>query len=460
MIIINLLRVLAIISRQQILTNAGEIKLPLRVKIIANCLELIFYPLGLIKKPTKNFGYRLTSCFEKLGPIYIKFGQTLSTRPDLVSHEVAKNLQYLQDALPPFSSELAKQIIYSTFAQTTEQLFSSFEDVPVAAASISQVHKAKTKTGEDIAIKILRPNIHNKYNDDIKLLYFLAKLITKITAKFNRLRLIQVVKLFEQTMYSELDLRLEAAAISEMADNLKFDQEIYIPKVYWQLTSENIMTTEWVEGISIYDTTKIIEQGLNPSELAAKIAVMFFNQAYRDGFFHADLHPGNILVKPDGKIALLDFGIMGRLSEQDRLAIAEILFGFLSRDYKLVANVHLQAGYIPKNTNLYLFAQSCRAVCEPIIGLAIKDISIGKLLAQLFKVTKDFGMETQPQLLLLQKTMVVVEGIGQSLDHEINMWQLAEPWITRWAAKNLSPEAKFLRFMKKTLIRVITEQDL
>ena len=259
-------------------------------------------------------------------------------------------------------------------------------------------------------------------------------------------------------MNCELNLMMEAAAASRFADNFAGDDSIYVPKIYWNLTSEEIITLEWIDGISIYDTKSLIKNKLNPEDIAAKIAVIFFNQAYRDGFFHADLHPGNILVKPNGQIALIDFGIIGILSEDDRLAIAELLYAFLKRDYKLVASVHHRIGYIPKNTNLELFAQSCRAIAEPIIGKQIKNISIGNLLAQLFKVTEEFGMETQPQLLLLQKTMVVVEGIGQSLDPEINMWQLAEPWIKKWAIKNLSLEAKLLRIAKKFINRITQSQ--
>lgn len=457
--IFQIIRILSILAKKQILTHPGQLNIPANYRFLGKFLGLVFYPIGLFNTPKLSFGNRLTSFFEKLGPIYIKFGQTLSTRPDLVGAEVAKNLRYLQDSLPAFSSEMVHKIIDQSFGEPVEKLFESFDDQAVAAASISQVHKARLKTGELVAIKILRPGIHKKYNKDIKLLYFLARIAAKILPKMKRLRPIEVVDVFKETMKCELDLRLEAAAASQMADNFRSDFEVYIPQIYWNFTSEDIMTTEWIEGISIYDTQALISTELDPSEISRKIAVMFFNQAYRDGFFHADLHPGNILVMSDGTIALLDFGIMGRLAEKDRLGIAEILFAFLKRDYKLVAKVHHKVGYIPHNTNLELFAQSCRAVCEPIVGIPLKEISIGKLLAQLFKVTEDFGMETQPQLLLLQKTMVVVEGIGQSLDHEINMWQLAEPWIKKWAVKNISPEAKFLRIIKKIINELLEKEE-
>jgi ubiquinone biosynthesis protein len=324
-------------------------------------------------------------------------------------------------------------------------------ETPVAAASIAQVHRATLMNGEKVAVKILRPNIAKIYNDDIIFLQFIANLITKFVKQTKRLKLHEVISVFRESMKYELNLRLEAAAASRIADNFVGDTTIHIPKIHWNLTSEEVITLEWIDGISIYDQKKLIKNGLKPDDLAAKIAVIFFNQAYRDGFFHADLHPGNILVKKNGQIALVDFGIIGTLAEDDRLAIAELLYAFLKRDYKLVADVHHRIRYIPKDTNLELFAQHCRAIAEPIIGLQIKNISIGNLLAQLFKVTEEFGMETQPQLLLLQKTMVVVEGIGQSLDPEINMWKLAEPWMKKWAVKNLTPEAKLLRMLRKWL---------
>lgn len=455
--IFHSLRLISHITAAGLITHSGGLIQSRRLRFVGQILSLIFSPINLIKKPNKSFGARLTSCLERLGPIYIKFGQTLSSRPDLIGEAVAGNLKYLQDQLPYFSSEIAKQIIHSSLGYHVGDLFTSFEDIPVAAASIAQVHKAKLNTGEVVAVKILRPEIHKTYAEDIRLLYFLARIIPKLFPKLKRLRFTEIVDIFKNTMVVELDLRLEAAAASEIADNFKRDLNLYIPTIYWDMTDKQVMVTEWIDGISVYDTDKLLAANLVPREISKKFAILFFNQAYRDGFFHADLHPGNILVRADGSIALIDFGIMGRMAECDRLAISEILFSFLNRDYKRVADIHLKVGYVPKNCNLDLFAQSCRAVSEPIMSLQPKKISIGKLLTQLFKIIEDFGMQPQPQLILLHKTMIVVEGIGRSLDPETNMWQLAEPWIKKWAAKNLTPEAKILRLAKRAINNLLEQ---
>ncbi len=451
----KVIHLLYIVSKYRVLTDSGHFELPFSLKVLGRFFSIILYPIGLFTKSNLNFGQRLAGLFQSLGPIYIKFGQTLSTRPDLIGTEVADSLKYLQDKLPPFSYRIVKAMIEERFGQKLSDLFDSFDDTPVAAASIAQVHKAKLKSGEIVAVKILRPNIAQKYEEDIAFLEYGAEVITRFLKKAKRLRPKEVMSVFRQSMNLELNLRSEAAAASRILDNFANDSSLHIPRIYWNLTHDDIITLEWIDGVSIYDREAIKKLGFDPKDIAAKIAVIFFNQAYRDGFFHADLHPGNILVCPNGKVALVDFGIIGILAEDDRLAIAEILYAFLKRDYKLVAEVHHRVGYIPKDTNLEYFAQSCRAVAEPIIGIAIKNISIGNLLAQLFKVTEEYGMETQPQLLLLQKTMVVVEGIGQSLDEDINMWLLAEPWIKKWAAKNLSPEAKLLRMIKKILNKLL-----
>ncbi|WP_341794818.1 2-polyprenylphenol 6-hydroxylase [Rickettsia endosymbiont of Rhinocyllus conicus] len=477
----NLLRIFHIISKKQILTNTSNVKIPKDIRFIGYILALFFAPLSLFRKSKEDYGKRLIETLSSLGPIYIKFGQTLSTRPDLVGTQIADYLRLLQDKLPPFDSKVARGMVtslrgdiyvdeaisaskkkiatQSSTARNDAPLpFLHFNDTPIAAASISQVHKAQLTTGEYVAVKISRPNIHKKYNRDIRLLYFLAKIASKFS-KAKRLKPLKVVDKFHETMKFELDLRLEAAAASELADNMRKDHNVIIPKIYWDLTSENILTTQWLEGTSIYDTPLLKEMGLEPAKIAQNFAVMFFNQAYRDGFFHADLHPGNILVDKLGKLILLDFGIMGRLKEKDRLAVAESLFGFLNRDYKLVTKVHLKAGYVPINTDLDLFTQSCRAVTEPVVGAPTKNISVGKLLAHLFKITEDFGMEVQPDLLLLQKTLIMVEGIGRQLDENVNMWQLAEPWIKKWAIKNLSPEAKILRLVKHHLEKLYDKVD-
>lgn len=451
----KVIHLLYIVSKYRVLTDSGHFELPFSLKVLGRFFSIILYPIGLFTKSNLNFGQRLAGLFQSLGPIYIKFGQTLSTRPDLIGTEVADSLKYLQDKLPPFSYRIVKARIEERFGQNLSDLFDSFDDTPVAAASIAQVHKAKLKSGEIVAVKILRPNIAQKYEEDIAFLEYGAEVITRFLKKAKRLRPKEVMSVFRQSMNLELNLRSEAAAASRILDNFANDSSLHIPRIYWNLTHDDIITLEWIDGVSIYDREAIKKLGFDPKDIAAKIAVIFFNQAYRDGFFHADLHPGNILVCPNGKVALVDFGIIGILAEDDRLAIAKILYAFLKRDYKLVAEVHHRVGYIPKDTNLEYFAQSCRAVAEPIIGIAIKNISIGNLLAQLFKVTEEYGMETQPQLLLLQKTMVVVEGIGQSLDEDINMWLLAEPWIKKWAAKNLSPEAKLLRMIKKILNKLV-----
>lgn len=451
----KLIKILYIISKYRIITEPGKIKLPFSIKFLGFLCSSFLYPKALFIKANDSFGKRLTDCFTSLGPIYIKLGQTLSTRPDLIGLEVAENLKSLQDKLPAFDKEIVKDTIESQFNNEVDKLFKNFDYTPIAAASIAQVHKASLPDGTKVAVKILRPDVKSRYEKDISFLEYFAHLTTKFLKKAKRLKPKEVIQVFRKTMQMELDLRLEAAAASQIYDNFVEDDSLLIPKIYWNLTSEHIITLEWVEGVSIYEKDAIEKMGHQPRDIAAKIAIIFFNQAYRDGFFHADLHPGNILVCADGRIALVDFGIIGILPEDDRLAIAEILHAFLQRNYKLVAEIHHRIKYIPENTNLDSFAQSCRAVTEPIMGLAVKDISIGNLLAQLFKITEEYGMETQPQLLLLQKTMVVVEGIGQCLDSETNMWQLAEPWIKKWAVKNITPEAKFLRFMKKLINKLI-----
>jgi ubiquinone biosynthesis protein len=401
----------------------------------------------IAKKPLK-----LARAFEKLGPSFIKLGQTLSTRPDIIGEHAADDLAKLQDKLPPFPSPIAIAQIEYELGKPLEELFLSFNEKPVAAASIAQVHQAITKENKPVAVKVLRPSVEKAFARDIAFFYWCARWIERLFPQAKRLKPREVVDLFAQSVKIEMDFRFEAAAASELKANTKKDKHLYVPDIDWRRTSQRVLTLEWVEGISIYDRDALMAQGHDLREIASRLAVTFFNQAYRDGFFHADLHPGNVFVGKDGEIIPVDFGIMGRLDHENRLYVAQILQGFLERDYRKVAKIHIRAGYVPPQTSVELFAQACRSIGEPIVGLPTNQISVGKLLSQLFKITEDFAMETQPQLLLLQKTLVLVEGLGARLDPEINMWKLAEPWIKNWAIEHLGPEAQ-LRDGAKRLYR-------
>lgn len=396
-------------------------------------------------------GERLAKALEDLGPSFIKLGQTLATRSDIIGEEIANDLAKLQDKLPVSENFFIEKEIEKEFGQPLSALFSKFDHKAIAAASIAEVFKATTTEGEVVAVKVLRHGIEEKFASDVQLFFWLAKIIEKRLPATKRLKLTEVVQTFARSVEIEMDLRLEAAAASELSDNLKNDQGVYIPKINWQRTSKRILTIEWIDGIPIHDTKKLINHGFDLKKICANFSILFFNQAYRDGFFHADMHPGNVLVDKKGNIVFIDFGIMGRLDHKTRIYIAEILYGFLKRDYLHVAKVHFRAGYVPKTQSLYEFAQACRSVGEPIVGLSANQISVAKLLGHLFQVTKAFDMETQPQLLLIQKTTVLVEGVGSKLDSDVNMWKLAEPWIEEWANKNIGFDAKIVDAAKDIL---------
>lgn len=405
---------------------------------------------GVFFAEKKKRGVKLTKALKILGPSFIKLGQTLSVRPDLVGEDMAAALSELQDNVPPFSSKKARKTIERELGKPIDKLFSSFDKHAVAAASIAQVHKAVTLDGEHVAVKILRPNIERDFHKDIKLFYSIAHIFKRFK-KLKRLRPVAVVDVFAESVKKELDLRLEAAAASELKENCAGDDEVYIPKIYWPLISRRILVTEWIDGAAIYDRDALLAAGHDLEKLTEKLSITFLNQAFRDGFFHADIHPGNIFVNSKGQIVPIDFGIMGRLDKQTRIYVAEILRGFLTGDYRHVAKIHFYAGYVPAHKSEEDFMLACRAIGEPIMGLPASEVSIAKLLAMLFKVTEDFDMETQPQLLLLQKTMVLIEGVGQKLYPQVNMWQQAEGWIKQWAGHNLGFEAKIKDSAKELL---------
>lgn len=387
-------------------------------------------------------GQRLARALAELGPTFIKLGQALSTRPDLLGEEVAADLTDLQDKLPPFPFAEARALIEAEFEQPLETLYRHFDETPIAAASIAQVHFAETIEGEQVAVKILRPGVEQKFRRDIDLFYWLAELVERVQPRLRRLHPVDTVATFEESVNIEMDLRFEAAAAAEMADNFEGDETFRVPSIDWLRTGRQVMTQERITGISLDERERILEAGLDPVEVITRAANAFFNMVFRDGFFHADLHPGNLFVQPDGVIVAVDFGIIGRVDQETRRILGEMLLGFLTGNYRRVAEVHFEAGWVPADKSVDAFTQAARSIAEPIFGRPIQDISIARLLGQLFAVTETFDMETQPQLLLLQKSMLLAEGIGRNLTPDLNMWELAQPLIEDWMRANLGPEAR------------------
>ncbi len=387
-------------------------------------------------------GQRLAAACESLGPTFIKLGQALSVRSDLVGEDVANDLSSLQDKLPPFPSDKAKAIIEEELGQTIDELFDRFDSEPIAAASIAQVHFATTTEGEEVAVKVLRPDVEEIFNRDLEMMYWVARLVERARPDLRRLRPVEVVRTFEDTVWLEMDLRMEASAAAELAGNFSDDPDFHVPGVDWLRTGRRVLTTERIDGIPIDEVEALVEAGLDPKKIIEKSAQSFFYQVFRDGFFHADMHPGNMFIGHEGELMPVDFGIMGRLDRKTQNYLADMLLGFLQRDYRRVADVHFQAGYVPADKSRDAFTQACRSIGEPILGLPLEKISLARLLAQLFQVTEQFAMETQPQLLLLQKTMLVAEGVSRKLDPEVNMWLLAQPLIEDWMRENRGPQAR------------------
>ncbi|MGR3502082.1 2-polyprenylphenol 6-hydroxylase [Pseudaestuariivita sp.] len=393
-----------------------------------------------------------TRALTALGPAYIKFGQVLSTRPDVVGDELALQLRVLQDKLPPFSVEEAKAAVARELEVDADALFSSFSD-PVAAASIAQVHKATLReTGETVAVKVLRPGIEKAFRKDVDAFYLAARIIEMAAPQARRLRPMDVIEHFDGVVQGELDLRLESSAASEFAANTANDQGFQLPRIMWPYSGKRVMTLGWAEGVPMGDNAAIDAAGHDRRVLAARVLDLFLNHALRDGYFHADMHQGNLKVAPNGDIIAYDFGIMGHIDEYTRRVYAEILFGFIRKDYKRVAEVHFEAGYVPPDKDVDEFARALRAVGEPIFGMDATKISMGRLLAYLFEVTERFGMETRTELILLQRTMVVVEGVARSLDPYMNIWQVAQPVVEDYIRKSIGPAAVVSDLTKTALV--------
>jgi len=422
-------------AMREVLATANA---PLSLRIAARVLGWPFAWLGLKGDTTQP---PLTRALTALGPAYIKFGQILSTRPDLVGDKLAGQLRVLQDRLPPFDTETARRTVAEELERPVAEMFSEFSD-SIAAASIAQVHRARlADTGEVVAVKILRPRIERAFRRDIDAFYFVAAVISVLLPGARRLRPTAVVAHFESVVMQELDLRVEGAAAARFKANTERDAGFMVPGVLWHLTARRVLTLDWAEGIALGDVDALSAAGHDLAHLGDSVLQLFLRHALRDGFFHADMHQGNIKVAANGDIIALDFGIMGQIDAYTRRVYAEILMGFIRKDYRRVAEVHFEAGYVPADQDVEAFAEALRSVGEPIFGMTAEQISMGRLLHHLFEVTQRFGMKTRTELILLQRTMVVVEGVARSLKPDINIWEVAQPEVETYIRTHLGPRA-------------------
>lgn len=432
--------------------RTGAMKVALEAMDVPPRLRLVARIMGW---PFKWLGYKgdpnlppVTRAITALGPAYIKFGQVLSTRPDVVGEDLANQLRVLQDRLPPFDVALARATVEEELGRPVGEIFSEFSE-PVAAASIAQVHAARlADTGQKVAVKVLRPGIERAFRRDLDAFHFAASLIERLSPASRRLRPGEVVRHFEGVVLGELDLRLEASAASQFAANTAQDAHFRVPAPVWSLSGKRVMVLDWAEGLSMGDVTEIRAAGHDVVALSERVLQLFLSHALRDGYFHADMHQGNLKVAPNGDIIAFDFGIMGQIDEYTRHVYAEILMGFIRRDYRRVAEVHFEAGYVPADRDVGQFALALRAVGEPIFGMNATQISMARLLAYLFDVTERFGMQTRTELILLQRTMVVVEGVARSLNPAINMWEVARPVVETYIRENLGPRAALRDLMR------------
>jgi ubiquinone biosynthesis protein len=385
---------------------------------------------------------RLPAAITRLGPSYIKLGQFLATRPDVVGAAAVKELEALRDRVPPFPQAVAVATVEQAFGRPLAALFSEFS-APVAAASIAQVHRARVAAdGREVAVKVARPGIGRRFRRDLSDMYFAARLAQRLFADARRLKPVEVVDTLARSVTMEMDFRIEAAAASEFAENAADDPDFRVPAIDWTLTAKDVLTLDWVAGTSLSNVPALIERGVDLPDVGRIVIQSFLRHAVRDGFFHADMHQGNLFVDPDGKLVAVDFGIMGRLGVKERRFLAEILYGFIMRDYRRVAEVHIEAGYVPRRHRVADFAQAIRAIGEPIHSRTADQISMAKLLTLLFEITALFDMHTRTELVMLQKTMVVVEGVARSLDPKLNLWATSEPVVRGWIEENLGPAGR------------------
>jgi ubiquinone biosynthesis protein len=427
-----------VFAREGVLALIDTARLPMAARAALRLARLVERPASTVA------ANRLAAALTRLGPTYVKLGQFLATRPDVVGSVLARDLETLQDKMAPFAQAAAVRTIEASLGRPLEDLFASFGP-PVAAASIAQVHRA-TVTGaspqDAVAVKVLRPGIERRFKSDLDSFTFAARHAEMLSAEARRLRLVETVDTLQRSVALEMDLRFEAAALSEMAQNTSNDPDFRVPAVDWDRTARDVLTLEWIDAIPLSDRARLEAKGLDLKRLACAVIQTFLRHALRDGFFHADMHPGNLFVDDAGNLVAVDFGIMGRLGPKERRFLAEILYGFITRNYYRTAEVHFEAGYVPARHSVASFAQAIRAIGEPIHNRTAEDISMAKLFMLLFEITGLFDMRTRPELLLLQKTMVVVEGVARSLDPQLDMWTVAEPVAREWMERHLGPAGR------------------
>ena len=394
----------------------------------------------------------MREALEELGPVFVKFGQVLSTRPDLLPEDLAGELAKLQDQVKPFSGDQARRLVEQAYGGVLEDHLRNFDSQPIAAASVAQVHLAELRDGTEVVVKVLRPDIHMVIERDLELLYSFARLAEQYWEEGPRLRPVEIVGEFDKTIHDELDLRREAANASQLRANFKDSAIVYVPQVYWEHTRRDVMVMERIHGIPIRNVDELKKAGIDMRRLAYNGVEIFFTQAFRDGFFHADMHPCNIFVSEDGQYRAVDFGIVGTLSDADKRYLAENFLAFFHRDYRAVADAHLRAGWVPPDTRVEEFEAAIRTVCEPIFAKPINEISFGRFVMQLFQVARRFDMPIQPQLVLLQKTLLNIEGLGRQLYPQLDLWDTAKPFLEKWMHEQIGPKA-FINGLKSEFPR-------
>lgn len=419
-------------------------------------LRFIVYlnPWNWFRKDTLTRGQALRKTFEELGPIFIKFGQALSTRPDILPPDIAFELCKLQDRVPPFASNTVLSLIEKAFGRSAFDIFAEFDVECLASASMAQVHAATLKSGEQVVVKVLRPNMRKIIEQDLSILHTIANLADRYWPESKRLKPKEIIREFEHNLFEELDLQREAANASQLRRNFTHSPLLYVPDIFWDYTRENVMVMERIHGIPIADLASLKAHGINIKKLAERGVEIFFTQVFRDCFFHADMHPGNIFVSyehpHDPQYICIDFGIVGTLNESDKRYLAENLYAFFNRDYRRVAALHIESGWVDRHTRLEEFESDIRMVCEPIFEKPLKDISFAQVILRLFQVARRFQMQVQPQLILLQKTLLAVEGLGRQLYPELDLWTTAKPFLEKWIKEQIGPKA-FFRHLRENI---------